>query len=316
MIALDYLDGWQLVPVPPGEKAPRCKGWPEMRLSPAEAQQHVARSGNLAVRLGRASGDLVDADLDCAEALALAGIYLPATGAIFGRASKPQSHRLYRSPGAVYAAFADPVDGSMLLELRADGRDGGAHLTLIPPSVTDGGRREWHGDTIEPAEVDAAVLTRRMAWLAIGCLMMRHVSEHAARRPGPDLPAVLWEADPALGRAAYRWLGEPAPDQPRQHPKARHDMSEAEIDLAELVAAIPNNLDWASWNRVGMAIYAASGGSNEGSIVFDDFSAKSSKYNPHTTAERWRNYGRSPPSQIGIGTLVYLAREHGWRSAS
>jgi hypothetical protein len=141
------------------------------------------------------------------------------------------------------------------------------------------------------------------------------VSEHAARRPGPDLPALLWEADHALGRAAFRWLGEPAPDQPQPHPKFRRDMSREEIDLAELVAAIPNNLDWASWNRIGMAIYAASSGSNEGRIAFDDFSAKSPKYNPYVTAERWQNYSHSPPSRIGIGTLVYLARQYGTRES-
>jgi hypothetical protein len=49
--------------------------------------------------------------------------------------------------------------------------------------------------------VDAAILARRVAWLAIGSLVMRHVSESAARRPEDDLPDLLWEADHALGRA-------------------------------------------------------------------------------------------------------------------
>jgi hypothetical protein len=303
----------QFVPVPRGEKAPRCLGWPDIRLSPDELQRHLDSGGNVAMRLGPASDDIVDADLDCSEALVLADIYLPATQAEFGRASKPRSHRLYIAPGAIFASFADPTDGSMLLELRADGRDGGAHLTLIPPSVTDGERREWRGDTITPAEVDAAVLARRMAWLAIGCLTLRHVSEHAARRPGPDLPALLWEAEPVLGRAAYRWLGEPAPDEPRRYPRPRSAMSREAIDLAELVAAIPNNFDWVEWNRLGMAIYHATGGAEDGFIAFDDLSARSPKYNPHAVRERWRNYRQSPPSRIGLGTLVYLAREHGWR---
>ncbi len=307
------LDGAQLVPVPPGEKAARSKGWPQIRLLPAETQEHLASGGNVAMRLGRASGDLVDADLDCIEAMALAPIYLPATGATFGRPSKPSSHRLYRSPGAVYASFADPLDGSMLLELRADGRDGGAHLTLIPPSVADGERREWHGDAIEPAVVVAAVLARRMTWLAIGCLTMRYVSEHAARRPGSDLPMLLWEADHALGHAVYRWIGEPAPDEPRRYPRPRSEMSREEIDLAELVARIPNAFDWVEWNRLGMAIYAASGGSQDGFIAFDDLSARSPKYDPHAVRERWANYHRSPPSRIGLGSLVHRAREAGWR---
>ncbi len=206
------LDMAQLVPVAAGEKVPRVRGWPEIRLSPEQVEQHLSRGGNVAVRLGPASGDLVDIDLDCTEAMALADLYLPATGAEFGRHSKPRSHRLFVAPSAVYATFADPLTGETMVELRADGRDGGAHLTLVPPSVADGERREWHGDVIEPAAADAAVLTRRVAWLAIGCLVMRHISE-AAHRPAPDLPDLLWEADHQLGRAAFRWLGRPAPDE-------------------------------------------------------------------------------------------------------
>src|SRR3954467_5823626 len=205
-----FLAAAHLVPVPAGEKNPNLKGWPEIRLSPAEAEQHVRRGGNLAMRVGSASGHVVDSDLDCLEALALADLYLPPTSAEFGRHSKPRSHRFYRAPGAVYASFTDPLDGTTLIELRADGRIGGAHATLIPPSIIGNERREWHGELVEPVEIDAAVLARRMAWLAIGCLVMRHVSERTARRPGPDLPSLLWEADPALGRPTYRWLGQPA----------------------------------------------------------------------------------------------------------
>jgi len=52
-------------------------------------------------------------------------------------------------------------------------------------------------------------------------------------------------------------------------------MSQSDLDLAELVAAIPNNRDWGEWNAIGMAIFAASGGSEDGFIVFEDFSARS-----------------------------------------
>jgi Bifunctional DNA primase/polymerase, N-terminal len=184
------LDGEGFVPVPSGEKKPGRK-WLDISLSSVEAQQHLDRGGNIALRVG----SIVDADLDSPEALELADTYLPQTGAMFGRPSKPRSHRLYRAAGAVYAAFADPLDGTMLAELRADGRDGGAHLTLIPPSITGGERREWVGETVEPAVVRAAILAHRMVLLAIGCLVMRHVSEYAAQRPGPDMPDLLWEAD-------------------------------------------------------------------------------------------------------------------------
>ncbi len=300
------------VPIPAGQKIPACK-WADVRISAAEAEAHLARGGNLAMRVGHDSDDIVDVDLDSPEAIALAFLYLLPTAAMFGRSTKPRSHYLYRAPGAVCCSFSDPLDGSMLAELRADGREGGAHLTLIPPSSTAGEHREWVGDVIEPAPVDAAVLQRRIAWLATGCLVHRHISPFAAERPGPDLPAILWEADHKLGRAAYRWLGEPPPDEPRRYPRARHEMTREELDLAELVAAIPNNFSWDEWNRAGMAIFAAAGGSEDGFIAFDDLSARSPKYQPHTVRERWSNYRRCPPSRLSLGTLVFMARQAGWR---
>jgi hypothetical protein len=306
------LESASFVPVPAGEKRPRCK-WQDVRLTAEQAREHVANGSNIAIRLGAASGHLVDADLDCAEALTLAPLYLPRTDAIFGRESKPQSHRLYRAPGTVFASYPDPLDGTTLLELRADGREGGPHLTLVPPSITGGERRAWHVEAVEIAEVGAAILTERMIWLAIGCLVMRHVSEYAARRPAPDLPALLWEADRTLGRAAFRWLGQPAPDESRRHPKPRAQMSHEELRLAEVVAAIQNDFDWHGWNRLGLAIYAASNGTEEGFIAFDDLSARSPKYNAHAVRERWNNYRRSPPTRIGIGSVVHAAQQHGWR---
>src|SRR5262249_38383856 len=146
---------WDLKRIPPGEKGPREAGWQNLNPNPLELERHLARGGNVGVRLGASSGGLVDVDLDCPEALALVDIYLPATNAVFGRASKPRSHYLYIAPGAIFDAYADPlIDGkNTLVELRTDGRTGGAHQTLIPPSIADGERRQWHGDTVEPALV-------------------------------------------------------------------------------------------------------------------------------------------------------------------
>lgn len=303
--------GWRVIPVRSGEKGPRVPEWQKLMLGLDDLPQHFSCESNVGVILGSPSNELVDIDLDCSEALAIADLYLPATEAEFGRPSKPRSHRLYIADGAAFEAFADSIsDGkNTLLELRA----GSGHQTIFPPSVVAGERREWRGEIIAPRVIDAAALRIAAAWLAIGCLVMRHVSEHAARRPGPDLPQLLWEADPGLGRQAYGWLSQPAPDAPNPHPRHRQALSRAELDLAELVAAIPNNCSWEEWNEIGMAIYAASGGSAEGGIVFDDFSAKSPKYNPYNTSERWAHYRRSPPSRVTAGTLVHLAREHGWK---
>jgi Bifunctional DNA primase/polymerase, N-terminal len=205
--------GWRVVPLPAGQKGPNTKGW-QMRLcQPSE----IAPGGNIGVQLGPCSGDLVDIDLDCPEALVLADIYLPPTGAIFGRSSRRRSHWLYVSAGAIFEEFVDPLikKKKTILELRAQGREGGAHQTLMPPSVADDERREWEHDTIKPATFDAAKLRRRCAYLAIACLIRRYVSEQTSERPTPDLPHLLFAAEPILGREAYRWLGMPDPDAPK-----------------------------------------------------------------------------------------------------
>jgi hypothetical protein len=160
------------------------------------------------------------------------------------------------------------------------------------------------------------VLRTAVAWLAVGALVRRHVSIHASEHPRPDLPDLLAEADPVLGQAARGWLKVPERSARTAQLRPRREMSADEIDLAEMVAAIPNNEDWAGWNAMGLAIYEATGGSDHGAVVFDDWSAKSSaKYNPYITADRWRHFHRSPPSRTGIGKLIARALAAGWRPA-
>jgi hypothetical protein len=304
--------GLALIPVSRDEKRATTKGWNTQKFCLFD----IDPSGNVGFRPGTDSGGIVDVDLDCDEALALADIYLPPTGAIFGRASKPSTHRLYKSAESTFKAFEDPIAKKTLLELRADGETGGRHQTIVPPSVADGERRHWEGDIIDPAIVDARVLRRRCIRLAIACLTMRYVSETAARTPeapGWDLPRLLWECDHELGRRAYEWFGQPAPDQPRRHPKPLAECSPIEVELDELARVIPNNCGWNEWNTIGMAFFRATNGSEEGFVAFDTFSAKHPAYDPRETAARWRNYRNSPPSRVGKGTLIHLARQAGWR---
>ena len=84
---------------------------------------------------------------------------------------------------------------------------------------------------------------------------------------------------------------------------------EAPLDMVAAAAATITNddLDWETWNKAGMAIFAASGGSRDGFPIFDHFSKKAAKYNAHTTMERWQSYHRSPPTRIGFGSLHHWA---------
>ena len=83
-----------------------------------------------------------------------------------------------------------------------------------------------------------------------------------------------------------------------------------EQDLAALREIIANaDREWADWNRLGMAFFAASGGSDAGFAAFDRFSRQSAKYDTAETQRRWEHYRRSPPDRLGPGTLVYEARQ-------
>jgi putative DNA primase/helicase len=79
--------------------------------------------------------------------------------------------------------------------------------------------------------------------------------------------------------------------------------------VAAAMRVIPNpDLGWDQWNKFGMAIYAATGGSDEGFEIFDEWSRKSSaKYNEAETVAKWDGLHRSPPTRIGAGTIFWEA---------
>lgn len=83
-----------------------------------------------------------------------------------------------------------------------------------------------------------------------------------------------------------------------------------EQDLAALSEIIANaDRDWADWNRLGMALFAASSGSEAGFAAFDRISRRSVKYDTNETRRRWEHYRQFPPDRLGPGTLVYEARQ-------
>jgi hypothetical protein len=85
--------GWGVVPLQPGTKKTVHLDWPSKnyRLIDFEPENNVG------VKMGEASNGLIDVDLDCPEAVALAPEVLPATGAMFGRPSRRSAHWLYYS---------------------------------------------------------------------------------------------------------------------------------------------------------------------------------------------------------------------------
>jgi hypothetical protein len=80
--------------------------------------------------------------------------------------------------------------------------------------------------------------------------------------------------------------------------------------VAAALAVIPNdNLGWSDWNRIGMATWRATKGSDDGFAAFMAWSSKSNKHNADTTGERWRHFASSPPTEVSAGTLFYEAKK-------
>lgn len=74
---------------------------------------------------------------------------------------------------------------------------------------------------------------------------------------------------------------------------------------------IPNdNQDWEYFNKIGMAVYVATSGSDEGLRLWEEWTAKLRGHATNTPRERWLHFHKSPPTNIGMGTLVQLAGGH------
>ena len=90
-------------------------------------------------------------------------------------------------------------------------------------------------------------------------------------------------------------------------------MTDRQTDLADLramLAVIPA-FDRGIWLRVGMAVHAETGGSEEGFALWDDWARScTEKYEVSTQRKTWRAF-RSGKG-VTRGTLVHVAREHGY----
>lgn len=187
--------GWRIVPIQPkGKEFKVRKPWAELREYPFTADDFGSDDN---VGLDPSSGGLTDVDLDCPEAVALGGLFLPECGLIFGRGRKPRSHYLYLcdQDEDVKLSFAS---GETILELRT----GSIGHTRIPPGIAlcDDGTEdqlEWvkfiDG---RPTAVEAKLLRRAAALVAATAAIARAYPEPHSRH---DWSLALWGTLKQLG---------------------------------------------------------------------------------------------------------------------
>lgn len=164
-IAKDYLRrDWQSIPIAHRSKNPNSNGWQKFQFSESDLPKHFnGKPQNIGVLLGAKSNGLTDIDLDSPQAIKIADLFLPETKAVFGRAGKPRSHRLYISDFPKTEKFEY---GETIVEIRSTGGQ-----TVFPGSTHVGGESiEWNANG-EPLEIDTQTLRRSVAMLASACLI-------------------------------------------------------------------------------------------------------------------------------------------------
>jgi len=81
--------------------------------------------------------------------------------------------------------------------------------------------------------------------------------------------------------------------------------------LHEIINLLDPDCDYDTWIKSGMALHNATGGSNDGLLIWDEWSQKGSKYcsdGDKSPVYKWHTFGKSA-SQVTIGTLISLT---GW----
>jgi hypothetical protein len=146
---IQILTSLNAVLIPLKGKAPSPSEWQKLRQSHPDALDPNG-SCNIGVVLGDASNGLVDVDIDSMSALPLADLFLPQTEMVFGRKSKPHSHRIYKcgEPGRTMQ-WKD--DDGVVIELRGNGGQ-----TVFASSL--------HHDSGEHVEFEKAGVPTTISW--------------------------------------------------------------------------------------------------------------------------------------------------------
>ena len=281
--------GWRPLAVYSSDKRPKGDAWTERaRHDPpdavtAAAVQDALNTGILADGLRALDMDIEDQEI-VAQVAALAVEHLGRT-LIRHRANSARCLMVYR------AAEGSPHKKSLTgkrgkLEFLGHGNQFVSHG--LHPS---GAKLEWRPKAPEEVQIGRlpAITEEQVDAFLLLCAPLIEAERAATRTNGNG----NGNGNGALGQRANL------------------------IQIAEALGRIPNDgtADWEHWNRIGMAAWAATEGSAGGFDAWCAWSEHHPSFDRTAAAERWDNYRRSPPTQIGAGTLFHLANEQRRKTA-
>ena len=164
--------GFHPVALHPKSKKPKGKWKYGASESKIDLSSFAGKAG-VALKLGSDFGGLVDVDLDSPEARDLAKHFLPSTKCVFGHASSPASHYVYRVDGPVKTVkFQAHIGGetTVFVECRSENV-----LCVFPPSIHPSEEKVCFepGKAGLPSQVEANLLRQRAGRLAAAALLVR-----------------------------------------------------------------------------------------------------------------------------------------------
>jgi len=109
-----------------------------------------------------------------------------------------------------------------------------------------------------------------------------------------------------------RLNGQQPPSEQVERTEVDRPAGDVDVEVLErLVSAIPPE-GYDKWTKVGMALHTETGGSSAGRHLYDRWSERGSKYDGSAAiAKKWESFQGDVAAPCALGTLKYLAKQHG-----
>ena len=103
-------------------------------------------------------------------------------------------------------------------------------------------------------------------------------------------------------------LGQSWREKPKQDEQPKQEIPVHQINRM-LTIIDPDSLSYEDWVKVGMALKSTCG--DDGLEIWDEWSAGGSRRKNNECKSRWKSFHDDGP--VGFGTLLFMAKEAGWR---
>lgn len=165
------------------------------------------------------------------------------------------------------------------IDVRSGSKNSSSGHVVVYPSVVDGKMYQWETDISFVTALPPAP-----SWM---------LKATASKSERPD-----WLQNSDSGN-------EEVSESDMLSPVSKQDV------VAMLDRIAPKELDYNEWLQVGMAIYSQ-WPDRDGLQIWDDWSSQdSARWKPGDCASRWAGFDQV---RVTIGTLIWMAQKHGWKS--